>query len=425
MKKHVIIALALLVSTFSFSQKDELKDAEKAIKSGNYADAKTAIKAAESLIGNADDKTKAKFYYLKGQAYYANGTAANNDLDTAIESLNMVEKVEGGSGKYSSDVAEIKKGMLSNFLTKANDALGKKNYAVSSNGFEKAYRMSTKDTIYLYYAAATAVNGQDYNNALSYYEELKDLGFKGVEMEYTAVNKESGEVEPFDSKSLRDISVRAGTHITPKDTKTESKSAEIVKNIALIYVNNGENEKAISAMKDARKANPEDLGLLLSEANVQLKMGNKDEFKKLIEEATTKDPKNAELQYNLGVLAAEAGDIATAKKYYDKAIAIDPNYSDAQTNMAVLILNGEQKIIEEMNSLGSSAADNKKYDALKLKREEIYKEAIPYLEASLRIKPNNLQAAKTLMNIYSAIDDRENFKILKGKVEVLEAGGGN
>ena len=154
-------------------------------------------------------------------------------------------------------------------------------------------------------------------------------------MEYTAVNKESGEVEPFDSKSLRDISVRAGTHITPKDTKTESKSAEIVKNIALIYVNNGENEKAISAMKDARKANPEDLGLLLSEANVQLKMGNKDEFKKLIEEATTKDPKNAELQYNLGVLAAEAGDIATAKKYYDKAIAIDPNYSDAQTNMAV------------------------------------------------------------------------------------------
>lgn len=425
MKKHVIIALALLVSTFSFSQKDELKDAEKAIKSGNYADAKTAIKAAESLIGNADDKTKAKFYYLKGQAYYANGTAANNDLDTAIESLNMVEKVEGGSGKYSSDVAEIKKGMLSNFLTKANDALGKKNYAVSSSGFEKAYRMSTKDTIYLYYAAATAVNGQDYNNALSYYEELKDLGFKGVEMEYTAVNKESGEVEPFDSKSLRDISVRAGTHITPKDTKTESKSAEIVKNIALIYVNNGENEKAISAMKDARKANPEDLGLLLSEANVQLKMGNKDEFKKLIEEATTKDPKNAELQYNLGVLAAEAGDIATAKKYYDKAIAIDPNYSDAQTNMAVLILNGEQKIIEEMNSLGSSAADNKKYDALKLKREEIYKEAIPYLEASLRIKPNNLQAAKTLMNIYSAIDDRENFKILKGKVEALEAGGGN
>ena len=77
------------------------------------------------------------------------------------------------------------------------------------------------------------------------------------------------------------------------------------------------------------------------------------------------------------------------------------------------------------NTLLENEMLKKKYDALKLKREEIYKEAIPHLEASLRIKPNNLQAAKTLMNIYSAIDDRENFKILKGKVEALEAGGGN
>ena len=178
-------------------------------------------------------------------------------------------------------------------------------------------------------------------------------------------------------------------------------------------------------MKDARKVNPDDLGLLLSEANVQLKMGNKAEFKRLIEEATQKDPNNAELQYNLGVIAGESGDLESARKYYSKAITLDPNYSDAQTNMAVLILSGEEKIIEEMNSLGSSAADNKKYDALKLKREGLYREAIPYLEESLRIKPKNLQAAKTLMNIYSAIDEREKFKALKAKVEALEAGGGN
>jgi len=425
MKKHIIIALALLATNFTFSQKNELKDAEKAIKSGNFADAKSAIKAAESLIGNVDDKTKAKFYFLKGQAYYANGTAANNDIDTAIESLNMVQKIEGGSGKYSSDVAEIKRGMLTGFLTKANDALEKKNFAMSSIGFEKAYRMSTNDTIYLYYAAATAVNGQDYENALTYYEELRDLGFKGITMEYLATDKESGEEIIFENKGVRDISVKAGTHILPKDRKTEAKNAEVVKNIALIYVNKGENEKAIAAMKDARKVNPDDLGLLLSEANVQLKMGNKAEFKRLIEEATQKDPNNAELQYNLGVIAGESGDLESARKYYSKAITLDPNYSDAQTNMAVLILSGEEKIIEEMNSLGSSAADNKKYDALKLKREGLYREAIPYLEESLRIKPKNLQAAKTLMNIYSAIDEREKFKALKAKVEALEAGGGN
>ncbi len=425
MKKQIIIALALLVTSFSFSQKDELKDAEKAIKSGNFADAKAAIKSAESLIANADEKTKAKFYFLKGQSLYANGNASNEDMNEAIASFDKVVEIEkkDGKEKYTSEVNETKQMMLSTFLTKANKALEDKNFSASSIGFEKAYRMSPKDTLYLYYAASTAVNAQDYKTSLKYYEELRDLGFTGVEMEYTAVLKESGEVETFSSKQLRDISVKAGTHISPKDKKSDSKKGEIIKNIALIYVNNGENEKALAAMKQAREANPDDLSLILSEANVQLKMGNREEFKKLIEIATQKDPNNAELQYNLGVVAAEAGDAASATKYYEKAIALDPEYADAYNNMAVLTLGKEQEIIEKMNGLGTSAADNKKYDELKEQRTQLYRDAIPYLEKTLQIRPKNLEAAKTLMNIYSALGQTAKFKEMKAKVETLQAGG--
>ena len=43
MKKQFVVALALLVGSFSFAQKSEIKDAEKAIKSGNYADAKPRL----------------------------------------------------------------------------------------------------------------------------------------------------------------------------------------------------------------------------------------------------------------------------------------------------------------------------------------------------------------------------------------------
>lgn len=130
----------------------------------------------------------------------------------------------------------------------------------------------------------------EYDASLKYYEELRDLGYSGEETKYTAVNKETNEEETFDTATLRDISVKAGSHIKPGTKKSESKSAEIIKNIALIYVNKGDNEKAVAAMKDARKENPDDLSLLLTEANVQLKMGNREEFKKLIEEATIKDP---------------------------------------------------------------------------------------------------------------------------------------
>jgi tetratricopeptide (TPR) repeat protein len=419
MKKQIIIALALLVSTFTFAQKNEIKAAEKAIKNGNYADAKAAISAADGLIGSADDKTKAKFYFLKGQALYANGTGSNQDIDAAIESLNMVATVEGSNGKYSGDVAELKQAMLSNFLTKGQADLEQKQYVKSADNFEKAYRMSVKDTVYLYYAASTAVSGQDYDKALGYYHELKALGYKGADMEYTAVNKETNEVENFDNKNLRDISVKAGTHIKPEDKKGESKSSEIVKNIALIYIAKGENEKAAAAMKDARKGNPDDLGLLISEANIMLKLDKRDEFKKLMEEATTKDPSNPELQYNLGVIAAEGGDIESAMKYYKNAIELNPDYADAHNNMAVLILEKDQEIIEKMNALGNSAADNKKYDEYKLQRLDVYKEALPHLEIAFNLKPN-VYVAKTLMNIYSAIDDMPKFKEMKAKVEELE-----
>lgn len=422
MKKQVTIAFALLVGSFSFAQKSELKDAEKAIKKNNYAEAKSAINAAESLIGNADDKMKANFYLLKGQALYANGTGSSADMDAAMESLNMVEKVEGSKGKNAQDVEKIKQKMLSSFLTNANTALEKKDYTASSSGFDKAYRMSTKDTLYLYYAAATAVNGEDYDNALKYYEELKDLGYVGIETDYVAINKETGEEESFPSKSLMDISVKSGTHIKPATKDTESKQAEIVKNIALIYMNQGDNEKAIAAMKEARKANPDDATLIISEANMQLQMGNKEAFKSLIEEALVSDPNNPELLFNLGIVSAEGGDAEAAKGYYEKALQLKPDYTDVHNNMAVLILSQEQSLIEEMNALGSSAADNKKYDQLKEERSKLYSDAIPYLETTLKLRPTDLQAAKTLVNIYSALGETEKMKEMKAKVETLESG---
>jgi tetratricopeptide (TPR) repeat protein len=151
-------------------------------------------------------------------------------------------------------------------------------------------------------------------------------------------------------------------------------------------------------------------------------MGNKDRFSELMKEATLKDPKNPELQYNLGVIAAEAGEKEEAMKYYDKAIELDPSYSDAYNNIAVLILAEESSIVEEMNSLGNSSADNKRYDELRAERTKIFESAIPYLETTLKLKPKNVQAAQTLMNIYRGSGQTEKYKAMKARVEELEAG---
>ncbi len=421
------LVLLLVFGALSFAQKSEIKAIEKALKNSNFADAESSVKVAEALVGNMDDKTKAKFYFLKAQAFYADGAGTDENVDTAIETLDQLTELETEMGKlkYTNEANEIKSSMITSYLTKGNTAFNNKDFKVAAERFEKVYKMKPKDTVYLFYAAVSAVSVPDYDTALDYYIQLKNLGYTGIQMNYSATNKETGEEEAFGNKESRDLSVKmAKTHNNPVDKKTESNSAEIVKNIALIYVSQGENEKALGAMADARAENPDDLGLLLAEANVNLKMGNRDKFKALMEEATERDPNNAELLYNLGVLAAEGGNAKEAKDFYERAIAINPGYVDALNNLAVVILAGEADIVEEMNNLGTSSADNKKYDELKAKRSGLYEEAIPYLEKALELKATNIDAARTLMNIYSAIGETDKFKVMKAKVEELEASAG-
>lgn len=424
MKKLLTLGLILAITSMSFAQKNEIKAIEKALKSTNFADAKSAVVAAEALIGNMDDKSKAKFYFLKAQALYANGAGTDANIDEAITSLDNLKELESKMGKlkYTQEANTMTTGMINSYLTKANNAFTNKDYKVAAKGFEKVYKMSPKDTLYLYYAASAAVSVPDYDTALDYYLQLKNMEYNGSQMNYYATDKETGKEESFADKAGRDFSIKTlKTHNKSRDDKSEAKTAEIVKNIALIYVSQGEDEKALGAMADARKENPDDMGLLVSEANVYLKMGNREKFKELMEEATDKDPNNAELQFNLGVLAAESGNNESAITYYEKAIAIDPAYTASYINLAVAILSGETGIVEEMNSLGNSAAENKKYDELKDKKVQMYNRAIPYLEKALELKSTNLSAATTLKDIYSLLGETEKFKEMKAKIEQIEA----
>ncbi|NJX15607.1 tetratricopeptide repeat protein [Tamlana crocina] len=415
MKKGILLALAVSMGAFSFAQKKELKTAEKAIKSNNFAEAKGALSAAKSLMSEMDEKLKAKYYFLNAQALYANGKGSDADVNASLESLAKVQ------GDYQSEVAEFKQNMVNNMIKVGNEAYEAQDFSKASKYFEKSYRASTKDTMFLYYAAATAVNVKEYDRALSLYEELKDLGYTGINTEYFATNVETGEEEVLD-KSTRDLYVKAKSHVKPGERKTESKKPEIVKNIALIYVSEGKDDEALAAFEEARKENPEDINLILSEANIHFKLGNNDKFTELLEKATQMDPQNPELQYNLGVVSAESGQPEAARAYYEKAIALDPNYVNAYINLAALILGEEKPIIEEMNGLGTSSADNKRYDELREKRQSLYKDAIPFLSKALEIDSDNLNAAKTLMNIYSILGETDKRNELKAKVEAIESG---
>jgi tetratricopeptide (TPR) repeat protein len=356
-----------------------------------------------------DDKLKAKYYFNKGKAYYANGNGSDADVNTAVEALGKV------STGYTKEMGELKRLMESDLLTKANELYKTQKYKEAAVKFENLYNMKPTDEIYLYYAAVSAVSGSDYDVALKHYLKLKEIGYTGVTTEYFAINKETGAEELFD-KTTRDLYVsKLKTHISPGERTTESKVPEITKNIALIYVSQDKKEEALKAIKEARALNPDNSNLIMTEANIQYKLGNKEAYGALISEAVKKDPENTELLYNLGVLSTEAGDKLKAKEYYTKVLSLKPEHVNTLTNLAALVLGEESSIIEEMNGLGSSASDDRRYDELKAKRTELYKSAVPYLETVLKVDDKNVDVAKTLMNIYTVINENGKADALKSK----------
>ncbi|MBC9798539.1 tetratricopeptide repeat protein [Sinomicrobium weinanense] len=423
-KKIFIFSASLLISSLSIAQKKELRDAEKALKNGSITEAKSALQSLDGSISSADDKYKAQYYFLEGKVNYeeakkgGNTDAAYQKAVEAFKQLIAVEK-ESGREKYTGEASQLIQTISADLVNAAVEDNKNKDYAVAAKKLYMAYQLDTNNQDYLYFAASSAVNGEDFDTALEYYKELKDLGYTGETTRYFATNKESGEREEL-PKDQRDLMVKAGTYKDPEEEKTESRLPEIVKNIAYIYNQKGDSQKAIDAVKEARKIDPEDLNLLMTEANLYIKLDQKDKFKEIMEQAIQKDPNNPMLYYNLGVITAEQGDKEQAKKYYEKAIELDPKNEASYMNMASLVLGEEVAIVDEMNSLGTSQADNKRYDVLKDKREGLYKKAIPYLEKILELNPKSVEATKTLMNIYGSIGENAKYEEMKAKLGSME-----
>lgn len=418
MKTRILTAALAMVTVVSFAQKKEIKRAGKAVEKGEYQEAKNYLQQAEAQLANADNEEKADFYLYRGYALLGNGeNVSTADLMAASEAMKKAKEL--GHGEVQQGMDAVSNALVNSAIADQNA----QNFEEASRKLEASYRMNNRDTIYLYYAASNAVNSQDYDEALRYYKELQDLGFTGKETIYTAVNKETGEEERMASKEQRDLFVKSGNYINPQDKNAESKEGEIAKNIALIYIEKGENEKAVAAMETAKKANPNDATLMQAEADMYYRMGDMEKYREILEEVVRQNPADATLYYNMGVSSAQLGENDRAIEYYKKAIELDPEMYNARINMAFVILSKEAPLVEQMNKLGMSKADQKKYEELAEERQGVYREALPHLEKVMAKDPDNIEAARTMMNIYYQLNETEKAEEMKQKVADLEAKG--
>lgn len=434
--KNMLLASAVLVSVSSFAQKEELKSLKKIyakdeIKGKDLADYKALVIKVEPLATEEGDKIYATFYKsmvpvleslaidqtmppAQMQIAYAKLVSPKSITDLAA-GLNSTLEYEKKVGKkvYTDDILETIqsfKPVMVDFAVGLGDA---KKYKEAGDILYAIYQLDKKDQDKLFYAATYAVSGQNYVDALNYYNQLKALNYSGESTTFWAMNKATQKEETFPTKEQRVIFIKGGTHEKPRDEKTESRRGEIYKNIALILISDGKVDEAKAAVAEARKANPEDNSLIITEANLYI--NDTENYKRLVNEALAKDPNNAELVFNLGVVSAGANKLEEAEGYYKKALAIDPNYVNAYLNLSELKLRADEKFVAEMNKLGTSDKDNKRYEVIKADRDKNFKSVLPYLEKAVELEPKNEAARKTLISVYSALEMTDKAKALKAK----------
>jgi tetratricopeptide (TPR) repeat protein len=439
--KYSILIAALLISMGVFAQKDEFKTLKKIYdkdkpSTKDVFQYKAAIVAVTPLVSasNAEEVVYLNFYkaatpFLEMTEAMAKPenqgnpqsalkfftTAKIEEFSQSTEAVLAYEK-KSGKSVFTKDIQEMVVMFKPTLVSYAINLANEKRYVDASSVLNSIYKMDPIDAEKLYYAASYSVSAKDYESSLRYYLKLKELNFSGEKINYTAIYKLNDAEESFASQLDRDRAVKIGTHTDPKDEKEPSKRGEIYKNIALIYISQGKTELAKDAILEARKVNPDDTSLILSEADLYLKLNDMATYSKLIKEVLEKDPNNADLLYNLGVISSQNKDKKNAEIYFLKAIELKPDYANAYYNMASLRLDEGQAVLEEMNKLGMSAAENKKYEALKEKRTDIVKDAAVLLEKTISLDNTISDAKEVLLSVYKALEMTEKVKALEAEI---------
>jgi tetratricopeptide (TPR) repeat protein len=427
MKIQYAVAASLLLSVSAFAQKDELKGLKKLTELKTVpSDAQlqefgTLIAAFESKEGAATEEQKKDFYFYRGRynLLFAAAKDPNNAasiIDKGIADLNKVLEAEkSGKKKYTDEIQQQILPQVKMGIQQIGQSFSeKKMYKEAAAAYALSYKVDPTDYFSLYNAAALATNAQDYDSALKYYLELDKAKFTGEATYYVATNKATNQEENFPNQTTRDIAMKSGGYVNAREVKQPSLRPEIVKNIALIYNMKGETAKAIEFFNNARKENPEDLDLTLQQADLYYKAGDIENYKKLVNEAIAKKPNDPTLFFNLGVVNTESQP-AEAEKYFKKALELKPDYFDALVNLGNLQMNGDEKIVKEMNGLGTSAKDNARYDALKKQRTTMFTKALPYLEKAHKVKPDDQNVIAVLAGIYQALERTADYNAMKAK----------
>ena len=361
--RKLVLSAAFLFSVATFAQKDELKTLKKiyskeTISEKDLQEYKTASDALHTLATEESDKVYAKFY----KTMYPTVVLASKGAKATMQDqmnlykpefikeygvvINETIEFEKKSGKkiYTDELIAEKAEFKTAINTMAMSLNSASKFKEASGFFYSLYSFDPKNEgKSLQNAAILAVQSQDYQLALKYYEELEASDYLNNGIIYYAVNKATGAEEELSSREERTKGITIGLYEKPRDAKVSANKPEILRILALLYVQNKDAEKAKATYAKARAIAPND---------EELKKG---EF---------------EVYYNSGY----AG------------------------------LAEEEQLVKDINA---SRADKKKYDELMGKRKAMFMKVLPDFEKAYSINPTDANVKSILKVAYNVVGQPE------------------
>jgi tetratricopeptide (TPR) repeat protein len=379
----IFVAFAMLMMVSSVdAQKKFVSKAQIWAESGENLD--TALKAIQ--FAETQEKTKdwGKTYYVKGLVYNAIANSENPDFANICENPS-IKAFESFKKAYKMDGANMfQSAMDIQFITMANNTFIKHAIdAYNAEDFENAFLYFEKilevkemdvfkgeiDTTIIFNAAITAQRIENYDKAIEYYKQT------------VAYNYGEGET----------IALLAECYKVKGDTVTY-----------------------LSTLKEGFEKYPENQNILGAIINYYLlEAENAEEAFKYLALARENDPNNPQFYSAEAHLYDKTGDKETAKAKYKKAIEIDPNFFEAYYNLGVLYFNEGVELTDVANKI----TDNKKYEVAKKVADDKFIEALPYIEKSHELKPEDTSIMSTLKTLYYRLKMNDKYEEINAKME--------
>lgn len=305
----------------------------------------------------------------------------------------------------------------------AMDAYNAKNYAVAAPKFLEVYNLlktsGQDEKVYMYYAGLNYALANNVDEAIKIYTELINSGYTGVQTNYTAKDKKTGQVANYDKATWELLKKSGGDYTDFKTEQTPSVEADLYETLSTLLLNAKKNDEALAIIEKGLAKFPNNAKLKEYQGTALYATGNTDKFMANLKEQLAKNPNDATNWYNLGVLQSKNPATANdAIASFQKAIELKPDFANAYQNLAYTVIGDDEKAVNEINSLRKTKPD----EATKLieARKERFNKALPYAEKWYQTMPNDINAVQTLKEIYSITKNTAKMNEMKAKEAELQ-----